>query len=203
MRAVITERNKIMLNQQPVGQLNGIRSTLNWWGFLAQVGAVSVEVFLHSRIGQRYCRLQAFMVIPLGLVYAWMWQFQGYDEEPFLMFLVTFVGAVAIAQLAAIVRSRRGDHVHTQYNGWPSLLREDAADKELVFKQVVEPLIVLAFGIMLVNGVNKPLGVWLIFAAACLFVSNSLNRLAQKRRVDDMRDAVFAQQQTAQEFRGS
>ena len=202
MRTVITERNKIMFNQQPVGQVNGIRSTLNWWGFLAQVGAVSVEVFLHKRIGKRYCRLQAFMVLPLGLFSAWLWELQGYDVGPFLCFLVVYVGAVAIAQLAGIIQSRRGEHVHTQYNGWPMLLREENGPRELAIKQFAEPMIVFAIG-MLIYGANKPLGVWLIFAAACLFVSNSLNRLAQKHRVDDMRDAVFAQQQTAGEFRGS
>jgi hypothetical protein len=119
-----------------------------------------------------------------------------------MMFLAAFVFAVVMAQVGAIRRSRRGDHDHTQYSGWPVMLRQSAAHKEMRFKQLVEPLVVLIIG-LLVEGENKPLGVYLMFAAACLFISNSLSRLAQKRRVDDMRDAVFAQQHTASQFRGT
>lgn len=191
-----------MFNQQSSTPLDRIRSTLSWWGLLLQVAAVSVEVFLHTRIGHRYCRLQAFLVIPFGLAYAWFWKSQGYDEQPFQYFLAGYAIAVVIVQLAAIRRARRGDHEHTQYSGWPILLRKDAEHREVIFKQVVEPLTVLAAG-MLIEDMNRPLGCYLIFASAALFISNSLTRLTQKRRVDDMRDAVFVQQQTATQFRGS
>jgi len=191
-----------MFDQQPSSPLDRMRSVVGSFAFVAQVGAVSVEVFLHKRIGQRYCRLQAFMVVALGMIYAGLWQLQGYDQRPFVMFLVAFVIAAVMAQVAAFIRGRRGDHEHTQYSGWPLILREASAHREVFFKQVVEPLLVLVIG-MLVNDENRPLGVWLMFAAACLFVSNSLSRLAQKRRVDDMRDAVFVQQQTAGQFRGT
>jgi hypothetical protein len=189
-----------MFNEETGGRLDGLRSTLVWWLFWARVGAVSVEVFLHKRFGQRYCRLQAFMVIPLGMFYTWVWEWQGYDIRPLVKFFVAYVIALVIAQIGILIRLRRGDQEHSQYNGWPVILGADKADKERMFKQVVEPLMVLGFG-WIVYQSSLPLGAYLMFAAVSLFVMNGLNQLWQRGRIVDMQDAVFEQQATAGGFR--
>jgi len=191
-----------MQYQQPGLRHRPIFSLADSLSFLAQVGAVSVEVFLHKRIGHRYCRFRAFMVLPLGIIYAGLWMVQEYNVEPFALFLAAYLVAVVCVQIAAWRREWRGNHEHSEYNGFPIFLRQSLAHKEVLMKQIGEPLVIGGIG-MLVMEQDAPLGVYLMFAAASLFICATMRRLVQKRRVDDMRDAVFVQQQTAGQFRGA
>lgn len=189
-----------MVNEQRMTPADHARSTVSWWMFLARVGAVSVEVFLHKRFGSRYCRLQAFMVLPLGMLYGWMWDANGYDIMPLIYFFGAFLVALVVSQIAIIKRLRGGDQEHSYYNGYPWLLRESLAEREAPIKLWVEPFMVVTIG-YLVNDRNQPLGVYLMFAGCGLFLTNWLIHRWQRRHVVDLQDAVFEQRNTAGSFR--
>lgn len=169
--------------------------------FLAQVGSVSVEVFLHRRFGERYCRLAAIAVFPLGVAYAWLWNSAGYDIEPLMMFFLAYLVGLVFSQIGVLLRLRRGDQEHSYYNGYPRLLPVRNAHRECRFKQWGEPLLVCMTGIVAYD-FNRPLATYLLFAAGSLFLCNALLGLWQRRQIIDMQDAVFEQRQTAGGFRG-
>jgi hypothetical protein len=179
-----------------------VRQTFAWWLFLARVGAVSVEVFLHRRFGSRYCRLTALMVVPLGLAYTWLWAANGYDVRPLLWFYGAYVVALLVTQMGVIVRLWRGDQEHSYYNGYPLLLRQSHAAREGRVKLWAEPMMVGSIGV-LVTDFNDPLGIYLMFAGFSLFVCGLARWMWQRRQVVDMQDAVFEQQNTAGSFRQS
>lgn len=187
--------------RQPSPFQQRMQSTVSWWLFLTQVGAVSVEVFLHKRFGSRYCRLQALMVVPLGIAYAWMWNFNGYDIRPLMYFFVAYVVALLYAQIGILVRLRRGDQVHSMYNGFPTMLKPSQAHRERTVKLWAEPLLVGGVGLLL-HEINEPLGWYLLFATASLIVCNIQMVLWQRRQVVDLQDAVIEQTQVAGTFRG-
>lgn len=176
-----------------------MRSTRNWWLFLAQVGAVSVEVFLHNRFGERYCRLAAAAVLPLVGIYAWLWEMSGYDVEPVVRFLTAYMVALLFSQACVLLRLRRGDQEHSYYNGFPWLLPKRNAHGEIRFKQWGEPLLVLGLGLLMYEH-SRPLGAYLMFAAGALFLCNASMGLWRRRQIIDMQDAVFIQRQTAGGF---
>lgn len=176
------------------------RATVSWWLFLARVGAVSVEVFLHKRFGSQYCRLQAFMVVPLAMIYGCLWNYNGYDIGPLVYFLGAYFGALVISQIGVFKRLRRGDQEHSYYNGYPWLLHESRAGYEKQVKLWLEPLMVVMIGYV-VNDRNQPLGVYLMLAGCGLFLTNWLIHRWQRRQVVDLQDAVFEQRQTAGSFR--
>lgn len=185
--------------QNPVRQ-NAL-STVSWWLFLVRVAAVSVEVFLHKRLGSRYCRAQAAMVVPLGVIYAWAWNFSGYRIEPVMYFFGAYLVALVISQIAILIRIRRGDQEHSMYSGYPWMLRPSLAARELRIKLWFEPFLVGLIGV-LVNELDKPLGVYLMIAGCSLFINNALAALWRRRQVVDLQDAVFEQSHLAGTFRG-
>jgi hypothetical protein len=178
----------------------GFRGLFDGCLFVVRCAAVSVEVFLHKRFGSRYCRLQAAMVLPLGFCNALVWDWAGYDVDMLLKFLAAYAFTLVMSFVGVVQRLRRGDQEHSLYSGWPLLLSADRPDKEVRAKQWVEPALVLVVGVV-INKVNHPLGAWLIFAAASLFVKNAVANWWQRTQIIDMQDAVFEQYATAGGFR--
>jgi hypothetical protein len=179
--------------QEPFAE---VRNGLNWMLLIANAGATSVEVFLHRRFGARYLGFQAMAAVPLILIFALYWP--QTDIDPLMVFLLAYLGMCMVARLGMMLRT---DVEHSYYSGWPHLLSPKAAGKELFFKQFVEPAFVI-FGGVLVRDWNDPLGAYLTFAGCCLFISNTLNRMAASQRVMNVRDAMYEQQQLAETLRG-
>jgi hypothetical protein len=186
-----------MFNQQqpdPRIQRNGF----NLPEFVMETWAVSVEVFLHRRIGARYIGMQGLAVILLVPIYFLVWQEN--DCTPMLWFMLAFLGMCCIARGKTLVQSRQNSPVHSRYSGEPILWRFFPRLSEERVKQCVEPPVVFAAGLLLC-AVSEPLGVYLMIAAACMFFIVSANIAWWRQRSIDLHDSVIEQQQIAERFR--
>jgi hypothetical protein len=182
-------------HQEP---FQGIRNGFNLMAFVAQTGAVSVEVFLHRRFGGRYIGLQGaaavFLIPCFGLL------FPHEDIRPLFYFLAAYLLMCSVARVGIARRNRRGDREHSRYNGWPGMLRRSRAHREQFIKEKAEPIftVLVAF---LVLGSSRPLGCYLMFAAFCLMVSNRMMGAHEEQLTADMHDALFEQQQAMARLR--
>lgn len=165
---------------------------------LLQGGAVTVEVFLHRRFGIHYLRHYAPLGTALMIVYAFCWPPE--EAIPFLVFCGAFLATWLLTQLEVWRRFYRGDNEHSRYGGYPRLLRRHLAHREYRVKQFFEPMLVGCLG-YLVCETNRPLGIFWMFAAACLFITNAYKRAWYTRQGIAMHDAVLEQHETADRFR--
>jgi hypothetical protein len=165
--------------------------------FVARVGAVTVEVFLRGRFGSRYLGVQAAIALVLIPVFGMLWPDQ--DQQPLFVFMGAYLFMCVVAQAGIARRALRGDLEHTRYNGLPRLAWMFGVAERPV-KRVVEPLLVLFVGAA-INDNNVPLGHYLMFAAACLFITATMDDNWESWRVDSMHDAVMEQQGIARRFR--
>ena len=166
--------------------------------------ACSVAVFLHGRFGRRYLGVRAAAVVPLVLLYACLWGGPDPRESPGPMFAfgVAYLAMCLRERVAGVVRrSQDRDGEHSLYDGTPFLLRVVPFAGEAAIKKLVEPAAVFVAG-CLTAAVSAPLGLYLIVAAFCLMAVACLRDGWQRRRADDMTDAMIAQRQLAERVRG-
>lgn len=180
------------------GLLGSARSGFTVGLFLCRCLAVSLEVFLHTGIGERYLGMQAFAVLVLVPVYMLFWP--GYDLRPMTAFWWAYFVMCGFVRLGAAVRRKRGEHGHSRYTGWPRGMTERAKLSELTVKRMFEPMYVLVCGYF-IRQVNPPLGTYLMLAAGGLCISASANEAEQRMQVMDLNDAVIAQETVAEQFR--
>jgi hypothetical protein len=178
--------------------LESARNGLSVGLFICRVLAVSVEVFLHKGMGERYLGLQAAAVLLLVPVYSLFWP--GYDLRPLMLFLPAYLVMCFVARAGIAARLKRGEHCHSHYTGWPHGIKPGTKCSELTAKRVVEPAIVMMAGFLL-RQFNPPLGTYLMFAAAGLLISVSASDAEQRTRSLDINDAVIDQEQVADRFR--
>ena len=180
------------------GPLDEIRKSTNVAIFVCQVWAISMEVFLHRDVGERYLGPRAAAVLVLIPLYSLGWQ--GYDLEPLYWFLGTYFAMCFIARAGIAARLRRGEHCHSFYTGWPRFLGPRATVSEISMKRCWEPGILSLLGFA-VRDWNAPLGTYLILGAASLAISVGASEAVERQRTLDMNDAVIDQEQTAERFR--
>ncbi len=161
--------------------------------FVVRMGAVSVEVFLRRRFGARYVGLQGAAAAMMILLSGCLWP--GKDLRPLIGFLGAYLFMCLCVRIDALRRQARGDSEHSRYNGWPRLLRWSAANREQAIKLVVEPIFVALIATLIFQR-NQPLGAYLLFAAACLFLSGWIDAMWDRHRAMNLRDAIFEQQQS-------
>lgn len=167
--------------------------------FVCRGFAVSLEVFLHRGLGSRYLGLQAAAVLVLVPLFGCAWE--GHDLTALLLFLPAYLLMCLVARADMFRRRRRGEHCHTQYSGWPRLLKPGARMTELSCKQYVEPLLALAAGFVLHQLGERPLGAYVMFSAVCLAISTNVDVAIDRLRAENMNDAVIEQELLAERFR--
>jgi len=189
-----------MFNQQeaPKESFQDVRTGIGWVTFISRIGAVTVEVFLHSRFGERYIGMEAAAALVLIPVFGLFWP--DSDLLPLMQFLGVYLFMCLLARIGMTARRLRGDREHSRYTGFPHLLRLFRLLPEEAVKRFVEPFFVMCAGVVSYD-FNEPLGGYLMFAAVCLFISTNLDDMWTRTRALDISDAVMEQQVTAQRFR--
>ena len=182
-------------NEQP--PLMTYRNTMNLGTIVVRALAVTVEVFLHVRIGARYIGLQALVAIPGIVIFSMFWH--GHDVRPLWNFLVVFMLMAFAHRLDAFRRQNLGSVEHSRYSGYPWLLAKSKAHLEGPMKQVLEPVLTAVGGVWVTEW-NQPLGMYLVVAAIGLFLSNSMNKAWETVQSMDLQDAICDQRQNANRF---
>lgn len=175
-----------------------LRSAANLANLLARTLAVSVEVFLHRRLGSRAIGIEGACVIPLIMIYCLFWPED--DLEPMMWFLGGFICMTALARASGLVRRWRGTEFHTRYTGLPWLMLIFTRTKELTVKRFLEPVFMFGLGGVTIC-VNPPLGWYLVFTGGGLAVSVLISEMHQQTRLMDMRDAAAEQRDLLERFR--
>jgi hypothetical protein len=167
--------------------------------FVCRIWAMSLEVFLHRDLGERYLGWNAAAVWVLVPLYLLGWQ--GYDCRPMVLFLPVYL-AVCLAARAGMARRRlRGEQCHSMYTGWPRFLGPKAKISELRMKQVWEPAVTMLLGWAVRDEFNAPLGTYLMIGGVCLFISVSTSTAVERMQALDLSDAVLEQEMVAERFR--
>lgn len=186
--------------QQGDSRMERLKNAIGWIAFISGTLAVSVEVFLHRRLGARYLGLQAAAVILLVPLYSLFWE--GHDVAPLAQFLAVYLVMCFFHRIGNAARSRRGGaQEHTRYTGYPRLMRLLPRTSERTVKLVIEPIIVFLVGTFTLPA-SEPLGSYLMLASAGLIVSTHLSAGYERTRALDMHDASIDQRQLAEDFHG-
>lgn len=154
-----------------------------------------IKVFLHNGIGRRYLRINVIggaLLIPIFSCYC-----PPQDVGYLGLLWLAFLFMVAVRQVQAASPSAR--RCHSQYNGFPWLMRFTWCESEVDFKRFWEPLIVFLTG-FLVSAINLPLGSFLIWGAICMFIRGSIVNAYNQMRLDDARDAMIEQEVFAEQL---
>ncbi|MBL9081602.1 MAG: hypothetical protein JNK76_07335 [Planctomycetales bacterium] len=167
--------------------------------FVCRGFATSLEVFLHRGLGSRYLGLQAAAVLVLVPLFGCAWE--GHDLTALLLFLPAYLVMCLVARGDMLRRRLRGEHCHTQYSGWPRLLKPGARMTELGCKQFCEPLLAFAAGFVVYQLNERPFGGYLMFSAVCLAISTNVDVALDRLRAENMNDAVIEQELLAERFR--
>lgn len=190
------------MNQQHSGpsQIDQMKAGASWLAFLSQSLAVSVEVFLHSRIGSRYLGGAGAFVLLIIPVYSTLWE--EHDVMPLFQYLIAYLMLCAVVRVGSLRRRFKGTEGHSYYSGYPTLLYLPVLRRfsEPTFKAVIEPMLVFLTGTFVMPA-NEPLGSYLMMGAAGMFLSVALARSYQRTRMLDMRDAYIAERNVAEQFR--
>ncbi len=174
------------------------RNGLAWLGFIVKSLAVTVEVFLHRRFGERYIGLQGLAGI--GLILLFCTFFPTDDVRPLVGFLGLYLVMCFVARTGVLWRRLRRDDEHSRYTGRPRLLAVFCNCKELTIKRFWEPALVALGGRVIVS-MNAPLGYYLVIAAIALFISVNFSEAYDHARVLDLNDSLIEQRQAAERFR--
>lgn len=166
--------------------------------FIPRTLAFSVEVFLHTRMGERYADAQAVAVLVLVPLYAALWE--GRDLQPLFVFLLLYVAMCLRNRVEGILRRGELPRGHSRYTGVPRLMRQVPGRSELHVKQYVEPAVVFLLGGVLCL-VSEPLGVYLMLAAGGLFVSVLASGVVDRQQLLDLNDLMIENQERAEQFR--
>lgn len=174
------------------------RNTMNWAVTVVQIYAMSVEVFLHRSMGERYLGPQVIGVPFLVFLHAYL--FRDHDPSLLMLFLVAFVAACLLQRIGILWRGWTGRRLHSRYNGSPWLLARDPRADEVAFKIWIEPVLVIAGGLLVVT-VDPVFGWYIVTAGVALHLQGRLLNQLTHSRVLDARDAMFEQQIHAEQFR--
>jgi len=187
------------LNDQTGQAQNGnARLTFSQLLFIPRSLAFSVEVFLHTKMGDRYSDVQAAAVLLLVPLYAALWE--GRDPTPLFVFLALYVAMCVRNRIECILRRGKPPVCHSRYTGLPRLMGQCPGRGEVYVKQHVEPVVVFVLGGALCP-LSESLGVYLMLAAAGLFVSGLASTAVDRQLVLDINDRMIEQHERAEQFR--
>lgn len=165
---------------------------------MMQGAATSIEVYLHRNFGRRALGgnvVRAILLMVLFIVCA-----RRAHRLPLECFLYGFVVLSMFAGIGICIRMWRGHPpMHTRYNGTPHVMWLVPRWNEVTVKRL-EGLLVFAIGYGVIH-FNRPLGFYLMTAAACFWLTMHGAAVAQRNKALDMNDAVIEQTIGAERFR--
>ncbi len=166
--------------------------------FIPRTLAFSVEVFLHTRMGERYADVQAVAVLVLIPFYAILWEGRG--VRALFAFLLAYVAMCARNRVEGLLRRGQMPACHSRYTGVPRLMGQLPGRTELQVKQYAEPGLVFLLGGATCT-ITAPLGVYLMLAAGGLFVSVLSSGAVDRQHLLDLNDLMIENQERAERFR--
>jgi hypothetical protein len=184
------------LSQQKAAQLNA-RIFADLVQGLARSICLTVEVFLRRGFGRRYVGC-GFMGVVVIFFFAQCFPYQ--DDRLLYCYLVVYGILWLFACVNVLIRCWRGkNNGHSHYSGTPYLWRLLPSWKvENVKKLEALAVILLGYG---VHYLNRPLGDYLMLAAALVFM-RAYNLVVQQRDAAiQMNDRAIEQRQVAERFR--
>ncbi len=187
-----------MSQQQSEPEPSDIQSSMNLLMVLLHIYSTSIEVFLHRGMGARYLGLQSLFVLFLVPLHTGFMRTQ--DPSLTGLFLLAYLGACLGQRAVMLARHRTGEVVHSRYNGYPWLLGSKSRIDELTWKGRVEPLLVLAGGLLFAV-LDEGFGSYIMTAGGAMFLKNLMHQELRSQEVMDMRDSMIEQQQRAAQFR--
>ncbi len=168
--------------------------------FVAQAICAPVVVFLRSGFGINYFGLPALAGFFAVLLWPGFWPDR--DPSAMLTFWLLYLVMQTVARVGSVRSMKRGENVHSRYNGWPRLAQIFPRLSETTIKVTLEPALVFASGIAL-SSIDTPLGTYLVVAAVALFLTESTIESVSRARVRALNDALIEQQQLAERFRAT
>jgi hypothetical protein len=161
--------------------------------------ALPLELLLH--------RLRSFGVRSVGprasasvLIMILFVVFHSNDNcRPLTLFLVAVIPLSIVAQISATIRTRRGERLHSKYNGRPRIMVLVPRWNEITVKRL-EPFVALLIG-WAIHSVNHPLGAFVMTSAICLGLITAASYTADHTRALDLNDAIIEQETAAESLR--
>jgi len=174
------------------------RNAANIMVFASRVMSAPVEVIIRKRFGSRYFGLPGF--VALFAIPMWMMFWPQESATGIAWFWLLFILMQFRARVEAAWMVRRGDIVHTRYNGQPRVARLFKRLGEQEIKGSTEPTIVLVTG-LLIFLFNMPLGSYLVVASLALAANHGLMVAVDRARALEMNDVLIEQTAISEQFR--
>jgi len=183
-----------MQDQQPK-QLTP-RDCANLFSWIVVGWAMTIYLPIRRGMGKDHIATEAF--VGLFWLVAWMLV----TNAPLLMPLVPlYLLCALLHRISAFARRRRGEFIHTFYNGEPWLAMGLFRVKdELKAKSFVEPLLAAALGLYLLQ-FDEGAGLYFLGGAMALVAADRLIASRDERKVDDMRNSMFENEMLMGNFR--
>ena len=174
------------------------RNAANIMVFASRVMTAPVEVIIRKRFGSRYFGLPGF--VALFAIPMWMTLWPQESATGIGWFWLLFILMQFRARIEAAWIVRRGDIVHTRYNGRPRVTRLFKRLGEQEIKGRIEPSIVLIIGLA-VFVIDRPLGSYLVVASLALSANHGLMIAVDRARALEMNDVLIEQRAISEQFR--
>lgn len=171
---------------------------INVVAFLLSSISVTVEVFLRRRMGERSIGVRGLVGFVMLFVFGIF--FPGENLVPLFLFMWAFAAMCTVQRARALLRRWRGVHGHSRYDGEPRIAALLPNWDELRLKRTGEPVVLAAIG-FLALACNRPLGMWLLIAAAATAITVRLLEQAERRRMMDLGDAMIEQEVRSERLR--
>jgi len=178
--------------------LDRVRNSFNWFTLIVNSIACTVQVFIHSRIGERFVGLHG--LVGAAIIFLWTLLFPQDDSRPMMWFLVAYLVMCGWTRTTSLYRKLKGRVGHSRYNGYPRVMRFCPRLNEIKVKRMLEPLLVFGTGVLCVRW-SEPLGAYLMASAVALLLSVEAIEMHQRQRAMDLLDNSIDQQGIAERFR--
>lgn len=166
--------------------------------FLVRAWATSIEVFIRADFGTRYLGLQAAAVFLLVPTYCGIKRTA--DAGMMSLYLVNYLVLCCLHRQTIRRRTRRGVFFHSYYDGTPMLWKLFPWCSEVPFKRYVEPVLVMAIGVLLIP-VSEPCGLYLLIGGVCMGLATGACCARQEVQLLDLNDSILDQQALAERLR--
>jgi len=161
--------------------------------------AASLEGWLHTDFGEHFLIERFFFAVVVMALWCYCCWKNDCNVLPMEIFGGGFVVLCVVGWMSAVARRCLGRaQPHTHYPGRPILMRILPLG-ELTIKRL-EPFIVFGLGYA-TNHRNAPLGIYLMVAAVCLFICNTLAARRERLHTLQMHNSVVEQSVRAERFR--
>lgn len=170
--------------------------------FVANSLATSIEVIFHDfrTFGVRYLGLNVLFTLLFIISFLCFFHPERDSWDPLMSFAGLYLYLAVLARIVAWRRASRGDSTHSFYSGAPWIMSRDNGAFELRIKLWFEPIMSSCISLFLLD-LNRPLGIYLIIATACLWIVRVHSAITIRARVLDMNDAVADQEIVTDQFR--